>query len=89
MILPSVYMNLPICLVAFVVLTISLRSVDLDRSSDISWRELATKFDFVGLWVTPSRTIRHWPEHFLRFAFMSGTSFIIVGFSFVTLKGCE
>ena len=37
----------------------------------------------------PSEAIRHRPKHSLRFAFMSGTSFIIVGFSFVTLNGCE
>jgi len=45
----TVYMNLPICLVASIVLVISLRNVNLDRRSDASWRELATKFDFVGL----------------------------------------
>lgn len=55
----------------------------------MSWRELAAKFDFVGLWAILSRTIRCRPKHLLRFTFMSGTSFIIVGFSFVTLKGCE
>jgi hypothetical protein len=45
----TVYMNPPICLVAFVVLAISLRTVNLDRNSNTSWRELAAKFDFVGL----------------------------------------
>jgi len=45
----AVYMNLPICLVAFIVLVISLRTVNLDRNSNTSWRELTTKFDFIGL----------------------------------------
>jgi len=45
----KVYMNPPICLVASIVLVISLRNVNLDRNSNTSWRELATKFDFVGL----------------------------------------
>ena len=89
MIWSSVFINIPICLVASVVLVISLRSVDLDRSSDTSWRELATKFDFIGLWVILSRVICHRPKRPIRFTFMSGTSFIVVGFSFATLKGCE
>ena len=86
---PTVYINLPICLVASIVLVISLRSVDLDRRSDISWSELTAKFDFVGLWVIPSHTICHRLKNSSRFTFMSGTSFIIVGFSFATLNGCE
>ena len=45
----TVYMNPPICLVAFIVLVISLRTVNLDSNSNTSWRELTTKFDFVGL----------------------------------------
>ena len=45
----TVYMNFPICLVAFIVLATSLRNVNLDRTSNASWRELASKFDFVGL----------------------------------------
>lgn len=45
----TVYMNLPICLIAFIVLVISLRTVNLDRNSNASWRELAARFDFVGL----------------------------------------
>ena len=45
----KVYMNLPICLVAFIVLAISLRTVNLDRNSNASWRELAATFDFIGL----------------------------------------
>jgi len=45
----KVYMNLPICLVASIVLVISLRNVNLDGGPNTSWRELATKFDFVGL----------------------------------------
>lgn len=47
----SVYLNLPICLVAFVVLLISLRGISLGKSDDASWRKLARKFDFGGLWV--------------------------------------
>jgi len=45
----KVYVNLPICLFASIVLVISLWNVNLERGSNTSWRELATKFDFVGL----------------------------------------
>jgi hypothetical protein len=44
-----VYINLPICVVALVVLLISLRSVDVQRTSDTSWQKFGQKFDFAGL----------------------------------------
>lgn len=44
-----VYMNLPICLVALVVLLISLRNVNVQQPSDASWHRFARKFDFAGL----------------------------------------
>ncbi|KAF9459435.1 major facilitator superfamily domain-containing protein [Collybia nuda] len=61
------YLNLPICLVAFVVLLISLRGISFGKSDNVSWRSLALNFDFGGLVL-----------------FMSGTSCIVVGFSFAT-----
>ena len=49
----SVYINLPISLVALLVLITSLRNVHLgDTSADKSWRALADKFDFGGLYVS-------------------------------------
>jgi len=45
----TVYMNLPISLVALVVLLISLRNVNVGGSHDASWRSLRQKFDFLGL----------------------------------------
>jgi hypothetical protein len=45
-----VYMNIPISLVGFVVLLISLHDVQLKPSHDMSWQKLWQKFDFVGLY---------------------------------------
>ncbi|KAF5356018.1 hypothetical protein D9756_004206 [Leucocoprinus leucothites] len=64
------YINLPICVVAFFVLIISLRGVEPIQATDASWRALAKKFDFVGL-----------------ILFMTGTSCIVVGFSFANEAG--
>jgi len=44
-----VYMNIPISLVGFVVLLISLHDVQLRPSHDTSWQKLWQKFDFIGL----------------------------------------
>ncbi|KAF5377427.1 hypothetical protein D9615_005144 [Tricholomella constricta] len=43
------YLNLPVCLFGFLVLFPSLRGVRLGKSSNASWRTMATKFDFGGL----------------------------------------
>ncbi|KAF9015001.1 major facilitator superfamily domain-containing protein [Cyathus striatus] len=43
------YINLPICLVAFVVLVCSLHNVTLVQSHDASWKMLLERFDFGGL----------------------------------------
>ncbi|KAF9229583.1 MFS general substrate transporter [Gyrodon lividus] len=45
----SIYLNLPVCMVAFVLLTLSLRDVTLGRTKGASWRAFAQKFDFLGL----------------------------------------
>ncbi|KAJ7899989.1 amino acid permease ScVBA-like protein [Mycena olivaceomarginata] len=45
----SVYLNLPVCLVAFAVLFASLRHVQLGKSSNASWRSFLQTFDFGGL----------------------------------------
>ncbi|KAF9568550.1 MFS general substrate transporter [Agrocybe pediades] len=66
------YINIPICLFATVVLVLSLRGVQFERSSKATWQMLLKKFDFAGL-----------------FLFMSGTSCIIVGFSFATELGWD
>ncbi|KAF9568705.1 amino acid permease ScVBA-like protein [Agrocybe pediades] len=63
------YINLPVCVVASLILALSLRGVEFKRSPTTISRLLKT-FDFVGL-----------------FLFMSGTSCIIVGFSFATELG--
>ncbi|KAH7915108.1 major facilitator superfamily domain-containing protein [Hygrophoropsis aurantiaca] len=65
-----VYLNLPVCLVAFIVIGLSLRNVSVGRSSDATWKRLAQKFDFVGLLL-----------------FMTGTSCVVVGFSFAMSNG--
>jgi hypothetical protein len=85
-----VYLNLPICFVAFVVLAISLRGAELDCSKDASWQTFLTKFDFLGLYVdsfpmgaVPTDISYH------RVLFISGSSCIIVGFSFAASSGCE
>ncbi|EGO30980.1 hypothetical protein SERLADRAFT_432641 [Serpula lacrymans var. lacrymans S7.9] len=43
------YLNLPVCLVAFVILSMSLRHVPLGRADDASWRSFGQRFDFIGL----------------------------------------
>ncbi|KAF8807249.1 MFS general substrate transporter [Phlegmacium glaucopus] len=43
------YINLPICFVALVVLATSLRDIQLKQATDVSWRTLARRFDFIGL----------------------------------------
>ncbi|KAJ7919085.1 amino acid permease ScVBA-like protein [Mycena leptocephala] len=45
----SIYLNLPVCLVAFVVLFISLQHVQLGKASNSSWRSFMQTFDFLGL----------------------------------------
>ncbi|KIJ68672.1 hypothetical protein HYDPIDRAFT_82506 [Hydnomerulius pinastri MD-312] len=45
----TVYMNLPVCMVAFVLLVLSLRDVSLGRAKGASWRAFLQKFDFIGL----------------------------------------
>ncbi|KAJ7275380.1 major facilitator superfamily domain-containing protein [Mycena haematopus] len=66
----SVYLNLPVCLVAFIVLFTSLRHVQLGKPSDASWRSFIETFDFGGLCL-----------------FMTGSSFIIIGFSLASQNG--
>ncbi|KAF8168270.1 major facilitator superfamily domain-containing protein [Crassisporium funariophilum] len=43
------YINLPICFVALVVISTSLRGVELKRASNVSWQTLVQNFDFGGL----------------------------------------
>ncbi|OAX44881.1 MFS general substrate transporter [Rhizopogon vinicolor AM-OR11-026] len=43
------YMNLPVCLVAFLLLSLSLRNVTLGQAQHTSWKSFAGKFDFLGL----------------------------------------
>ncbi|KAI0639128.1 amino acid permease ScVBA-like protein [Trametes polyzona] len=47
----SVYINIPICAVAFVTLWLSLRHVFVGRPSDVTWRTFSRTFDFVGLFL--------------------------------------
>ena len=46
---PSVYINLPVCLIAFIVLALSLRGVEFQRAEDSGWQTFIQRFDFVGL----------------------------------------
>ena len=46
---PSVYINLPVCLIAFIVLAPSLRGVEFQRTEDSGWQTFIQRFDFVGL----------------------------------------
>ena len=48
-ILCTVYLNLPVCLVALVVMWFSLREIELGPSVDVSWRIFGQTFDFFGL----------------------------------------
>ncbi|KZT19400.1 MFS general substrate transporter [Neolentinus lepideus HHB14362 ss-1] len=43
------YLNLPVCFAAFVVLELSLRTLQLGSSQQASWKALRQHFDFVGL----------------------------------------
>ncbi|KAH7883836.1 MFS general substrate transporter [Phlebopus sp. FC_14] len=45
----AVYLNLPICLFAFLLLVLSFRDVHLSRTKGASWQTFAQKFDFTGL----------------------------------------
>jgi hypothetical protein len=45
----QVYLNLPVCLVGYIVLLVSLRHVEFNRAKSASWRTFVQKFDFVGL----------------------------------------
>ncbi|KIY51339.1 amino acid permease ScVBA-like protein, partial [Fistulina hepatica ATCC 64428] len=47
----SVFMNIPICAVSWVIFFFSLRGVDLPSSSDTTIQTLLRKFDFVGLFL--------------------------------------
>ncbi|KAI0702444.1 amino acid permease ScVBA-like protein [Cytidiella melzeri] len=64
------YLNLPVCLLAFVVIFISLRGVDVGCAQPMSWKKFGSTFDFLGLLL-----------------FMSGSSCIVVGFSFASTLG--
>ncbi|KAG2156490.1 major facilitator superfamily domain-containing protein [Suillus bovinus] len=44
-----VYMNLPVCLFAFLLLSLSLRNVTLGQAKHASWKNFTEKFDFIGL----------------------------------------
>ena len=48
----SVWINLPIAAVAWLLLLISLKDIPLRRPSGISWKNLYEKFDIIGLYVT-------------------------------------
>lgn len=43
------YLNLPVCFVALVLITSSLRNIRFGRAKCASWHALAQRFDFVGL----------------------------------------
>lgn len=43
------YMNLPVCLFAFLLLSVSLRDVTLGHDKHASWKKFTGKFDFIGL----------------------------------------
>ncbi|TFY83745.1 hypothetical protein EWM64_g280 [Hericium alpestre] len=45
------YLNLPICLVATIVLAISLHGTALSRPQDATWRSFVERFDFLGLFL--------------------------------------
>lgn len=46
---PQVYMNLPVCTAAFILLLLALRDVTISRANGASWQTFAQKFDFFGL----------------------------------------
>lgn len=43
------YLNLPVCVVAWILITLSLRNVSFGPVKSATWRDLALHFDFVGL----------------------------------------
>ncbi|KAF8640560.1 hypothetical protein AX17_000222 [Amanita inopinata Kibby_2008] len=43
------YLNLPICLIALMILLYALHDVDFPKSADVTWHTLAKRFDFGGL----------------------------------------
>ncbi|KAG6820772.1 hypothetical protein H0H93_012036 [Arthromyces matolae] len=43
------YLNLPVCLVGFVVIFFALRGVHISTTNDASWRSMIREFDFGGL----------------------------------------
>ncbi|KAI6031973.1 amino acid permease ScVBA-like protein [Pisolithus microcarpus] len=45
------YLNLPVCLVALVLIALSLRNIRFGRAKSASWHALAQHFDFVGLFL--------------------------------------
>ncbi|KAL4069436.1 major facilitator superfamily domain-containing protein [Scleroderma citrinum] len=45
----TLYLNLPVCAVAWILIVLSLRDVSFDRAKSATWRSLALRFDFVGL----------------------------------------
>ncbi|KAI0094555.1 major facilitator superfamily domain-containing protein [Irpex rosettiformis] len=67
----SVYLNLPVCLLAFGVIFISLHGIQVGcKTQTISWKKFGNTFDFLGLLL-----------------FMSGSSCVVVGFSFASTLG--
>ncbi|KAI0050719.1 amino acid permease ScVBA-like protein [Auriscalpium vulgare] len=47
----SVYLNIPICLVAVLILAASLHNAGLHAAQDASWKSFWQKFDFAGLFL--------------------------------------
>ncbi|KAF8845336.1 MFS general substrate transporter [Paxillus ammoniavirescens] len=81
------YLNLPVCVVAFILLVLSLRGVTLGPAKGASWRAFAHKFDFLGLYVYNFSVISTSLWHIFRLLFMAGTGFLVVGFSFAMGNG--
>jgi len=49
--LQSVYLNLPVCIVAWILIMLSLRNVSFGPVKSATWQDLALHFDFIGLYV--------------------------------------
>ncbi|KAI0343970.1 amino acid permease ScVBA-like protein [Trametopsis cervina] len=64
------YLNLPVCLLAFLVIHLSLRGVEVGCAQSVSWKTFMNTFDFPGLLL-----------------FMTGSSCVVVGFSFASTLG--
>lgn len=45
----TVYLNLPVCLIALGVLLFALHGVDVGAAQETSWRGFTKTFDFLGL----------------------------------------